>query len=238
MRLFCGSAEPALLERWRGLFDLVDAAQRPDPAADELHLRFMEERLSLHRGADPIGVRLEPQDLRRRLSGELALTRACGGARQLLLDATAGLGVDALALRAKGYRVMLVERHPVLWAMLDNYLHVHGPGDVTLLRMDACELVERPGTLPERPDVVYLDPMFARSRKTALPGKRMQYLRLLLGDAPDDSRALLAMGLSLARGRVVLKRRLKDPTLEPPDWQIRARAVRYDVYDAARARAD
>ena len=36
-----------------------------------------------------------------------------------------------------------------------------------------------------------------------------------------------------ARARVVLKRRLKDPIELTPDWSLRGRSVRYDVFRGA-----
>ena len=81
-------------------------------------------------------------------------------------------------------------------------------------------------------DVIYFDPMFPVRGKTALPGKRMQYLAGLLGDDPPFTGSLVELGRRQARSRVVVKRRSKDPVIARPDWQITGRTVRYDVYRA------
>ncbi len=60
----------------------------------------------------------------------------------------------------------------------------------------------------DRPDVVYLDPMYPDPhRKAALPKKGMQYLRFIVGtDTSDDVATLLTSAMRVARQRVVLKR--------------------------------
>jgi 16S rRNA (guanine1516-N2)-methyltransferase len=60
----------------------------------------------------------------------------------------------------------------------------------------------------DRPDIVYLDPMYPDPhRKAALPKKGIQYLRLIVGtDTSHDVATLLATAMRVARQRVVLKR--------------------------------
>ena len=58
----------------------------------------------------------------------------------------------------------------------------------------------------------------------------MQYLAELLGQDDEFEEDLLEVALAHATSRVVLKRRLKARLIGKPDWQIRGRSVRYDVY--------
>jgi hypothetical protein len=66
----------------------------------------------------------------KRDNGRLAqspLVRACTlgqrpVARTHIVDGTGGLGADAYMLASRGFRVTLVERHPVLWALLRDGL--------------------------------------------------------------------------------------------------------------------
>lgn len=183
----------------------------------------------LVRRGDRRGVWVESPEIRRRLQGDFLLGRACGlrrGYPQRILDATAGLGVDGLALALAGAQVHLVERDAVLWALLHNLLErLEIPG-VELTRGDAGKILAGDTCW----DVVYFDPMFPARGKTALPGKRMQYLAALLGEGDAFDQPLLAAAREKATARVVLKRRLKDTPLADPDWSIRGRSVRYDVY--------
>jgi len=85
--------------------------------------------------------------------------------------------------------------------------------------------------LPQRPDAVYLDPMFPPKRKkSAAVNKEMRLLRELVGDdldAPD----LLEVARGVARERVVVKRPDHAPPLAPyPSMSFLGKLVRYDVY--------
>lgn len=191
------------------------------------------------------GMRMQPDwagewpRLRRAsVRGEL-LARACGLGRgegpPQVLDATAGLGHDALLLAALGAEVTAVERDPVVLALLlDEWrrgqqqpglaavlsrLHIQ-PGHAGLwLRQQAA------------PEVVYLDPMFpGQAQQAAKVKKPMQLLHQLLQDQADEP-ALLAQARRVA-ARVVVKRPRHGAFLEhlPPDQQWLGEAVRFDGY--------
>ncbi|MEM8768090.1 MAG: class I SAM-dependent methyltransferase [Pseudomonadota bacterium] len=165
----------------------------------------------------------------RRLAGDFMLGRACGlkrGVTLSIVDATAGLGVDAMALALRGQRLTLIERQPQLWALLVDLKARLGLTEVTLRRLDHRTAL----TAQEPVDVIYFDPMFPQRRKGALPGKAMQYLAALVDDDGEFDENLINLARERARQRVVLKRRARDPALLSPDWSIRGRSVRYDVY--------
>lgn len=239
MKLVHEPGDAAAAAVWARWFELADAASARI-ASDELHLRLADGELRLHRGHDRRGIGVDAGELARRRRGDLALARACGSAargERLVVDATAGLGTDALALEARGFRVAMIEREPALWALLDSHLRAAGLLGVTLLLGDARDLLKRVDTPWEgAPAVVYVDTMFPASGKSALPGKRMQYLRQLFEGVADDASELLAVSLEVATERVVVKRRARDPVLAEPAWQIRASSIRYDVYRPPRVR--
>jgi len=221
-----------------GELQAVACATRPQDAQG-YYLWWRDDRLLLYRGDDDHGVCLQPTEFQRRatLRGELA--RACGVTakhRPRILDAMAGLGVDGMTLAALGCQVVMIERHAALWAMLDSLLRVvagEGPTRPEVVHADAWAWLQARRCDDSDFDVIYLDPMFPARRKGALPGKALQYLAEL---APPDSRDLtdwIQLAMQHARSRVVLKRRLRDPLVAAPDWQIKGRSVRYDVYRAA-----
>jgi len=171
-------------------------------------------------------------EIERRLRGRFLLGQACGTRRDRplsILDATAGLGIDGIALALSGQRVHLVERHPLVWALLVDLLGRLGFGsdDVRLTLGDSSDVLERSR---DRYDVIYIDPMFPARTKKALPGKRMQYLAAMLGDSVQPGPLEVERARERAVKRVVLKRRARDPVIGLPDWTIRGKAVRYDVY--------
>ena len=143
-----------------------------------------------------------------------------------VLDAMAGWGADGMILAVLGSPVVMVEHNDVMWALLDSFLATRSERRPELIHADAWTILDGKRTF----DVVYLDPMFPRRRKGALPGKSMQLLTRVCG--PDERSAAdwVERARPCAAARVVLKRRLRDPLVGRPDWQIKGRAVRYDVY--------
>ena len=179
------------------------------------------------------------QPLRREL-----LARAVGfkGKPLSVIDMTAGLGRDAAVLALLGCRVTAIERHPVVFALLEDGLRraratANTPDDLaerlTLVRADACDYLD---ALPAdaQPDVIYLDPMFPERTQSALVKKEMRLLSRLLGGEEDADR-LLQAALRTGCHRVVVKRPLHAPHLvaslvRQPPLQFRGRSARFDVY--------
>jgi hypothetical protein len=52
----------------------------------------------------------------------------------------------------------------------------------------------------------------------------------MLGDSVQPGSGDLERARERALRRVVLKRRARDPVIGRPDWTVRGKAVRYDVY--------
>ncbi|MEX0886965.1 MAG: class I SAM-dependent methyltransferase [Phycisphaeraceae bacterium] len=161
--------------------------------------------------------------------------------RPRVIDATAGLGEDAWLLAAAGCRVEAVERHRVVAALLEDAIaraRQTAPDAASRITGRAADsrahLAALAGAeLTERPDVVYLDPMFPVARR-ARERKPLRMLRRLVGDDADAG-DLLAVALAAATRRVVVKRPGKVAALteRAPSATHRGRAVRYDVYAAA-----
>ena len=175
------------------------------------------------------------EDIKRRVRSRAPtdLVRACGMNLdgQRVLDACAGFGSDGLLLAQMGAHVSLIERHRLVWIMLEE--RARHLSNAETLCADASHLLGD-GAKQEDPwDVILLDPMFPPSNKRAQPNRGLQHLRELTESSQtdhDDLLPLLALSKQHCRGRVVLKRRLKDILLDRPDFQIKAKSVRFDVY--------
>ncbi len=168
----------------------------------------------------------------RRLDKTHALIRACKPEPGMtIMDVTAGWGRDAGLLAQYGAKLILVERQPIMVALLMDGLQRLPPNalDVFCLYQDALVYLEQ--LVPDQyPDVIYIDPMHPARSKSALVKKDMQALQQLLG--PDeDARALLTLALHRAQKRVVLKWPQRLPSLIPPNRSITGKTVRFDVYD-------
>lgn len=172
-------------------------------------------------------------------SGQM-IAKAVGiqsGVRPLVLDATAGLGRDAFVLASLGCTVSLIERQPLIAALLEDGLaRAERDPDVALITARMQLLVGNAISLMndwqgERPQVIYLDPMFPHRDKSALVKKEMRVFRPLVGD-DMDAPALLAAALQLASHRVVVKRPRKAPVVEgaKPGYALEGKSSRYDIY--------
>ena len=173
----------------------------------------------------------------RRAPGRDLLRRALGaghpGAAALAIDATAGLGRDSFALAALGYRVLALERSPLVAALLgDGLARATGEaariaGRIELHRADGRTLIPQLA----RADLVLLDPMFPARGKSARKTKEMRAFRALVGD-DDDAAELLAVARGAAGRRVVVKRpRNAAPLPGPaPSGSIGGTTVRFDLY--------
>ncbi len=181
---------------------------------------------------------------RRRFGGGRGqpLARAVGlkhGANPSVVDATPGLGRDAFVLACLGCRVTLVERSPVVYALLrDGLYRARMDPEVGAVVRERLELVWADArvylaTLPpaRRPEVAYIDPMYPHRRKSALVKKAMRALRAVVGD-DADAPELLAAALAVATRRVVVKRPAGAPSLvgPAPAAAIHAPGTRFDLY--------
>lgn len=160
-----------------------------------------------------------------------------GSTRPTVLDLTAGLGGDAFVLASLGCRVFMVERQPIVRALLADGLE-RGELDVeaadvvasmTLKSGDALSAMS--AWIGDAPQVIYLDPMFPHSKKSAQVKKEMAVFRLLVG-ADADADALLEPAMALATHRVVVKRPRLAPDLagQKPTYRLEGKANRFDVY--------
>ncbi len=190
----------------------------------------------------------DPSWQQRRQRGGEMLVKALGGgaARQTVWDLTAGWGRDAWVLAMHGYRVHMIERNPIVVALLDDALsraeQVGGEVADTAQRLSLrCDLAESVLAAASAPvPLIYMDPMFEtkvakKAKKQALSSKDLQWLQRLnaqqaaLADPPE---ALLASALYIAEYRVVVKRAAKAPVLlaERRSHHLSGKSHRFDVY--------
>ena len=172
-------------------------------------------------------------------SGQM-IAKAAGvqpGVRPVVLDATAGLGRDAFVLARLGCAMTLIERQPLIAALLeDGLLRARTDSAVAAIvaRMplicgDAIETIA--AWQGEAPQVNSLDPRFPHREKSAEVKKEMRLFRPLAGE-DLDAPALLEVALTLATHRVVVKRPRKAPAIAgtPPGYALQGKSSRFDIY--------
>ncbi|MCW6540103.1 16S rRNA (guanine(1516)-N(2))-methyltransferase RsmJ [Yersinia ruckeri] len=243
IRLFCEEGADSgtlsiLAERW-GLVSGEQATMALVLTPTHLELRKLDEPKLGGIFVDFVSGTLAH---RRRFGGGRgeAVAKAVGikkGYLPNVVDATAGLGRDAFVLAALGCKVRMLERNPVVAALLDDGLQ-RGYQDreiggwlrerMTLLHASSLTaLVD----IDPRPEVVYLDPMYPHRQKSALVKKEMRVFQSLVG-ADEDADGLLAPARALATKRVVVKR----PDYAEPLAGVAAQAAittkshRFDLY--------
>jgi 16S rRNA (guanine1516-N2)-methyltransferase len=169
---------------------------------------------------------------RRDAGKKQGLVRACKPAKGLrILDATAGWGRDAVVLASFGAEVTMVERQPVMAALLADGLS-RVPAEsllaMTIVNLDAKAYLQ--ALLPENyPDVIYIDPMHPMRQKSALVKKDMQALQQVIG-TDNDAQDLIQIALTRAKQRVVVKWPQRLAPCFPPTSTIEGKTVRFDVY--------
>ncbi|WP_449280240.1 class I SAM-dependent methyltransferase [Litchfieldella rifensis] len=182
---------------------------------------------------------------RRRFGGGRGqlVAKACGlGKTQspYVVDATAGLGRDAFVLASLGAEVLMIERVPVIFALLEDALARAACDPETapitarlrLAHGDACRgLAAMVAAAGFSPQVIHLDPMFPHRTKSALVKKEMRIFRDLAGD-DDDAPRLLEAALDVATHRVAVKRPRTAPAIAgpAPAHVIEGKTSRYDLY--------
>ncbi|WP_100657864.1 class I SAM-dependent methyltransferase [Alteromonas flava] len=227
-------------EKWH-LANLLDDALALVVKADGLALRNLSEPKQSDVSVDFLSPALAYRQAKGGGKSEL-LVKAIGikgAADYHVIDATAGLGTDAFVLASAGCQVTMLERSPVVAALLFDALTrlEQAPANsdwqqrLKLQRGDSVALLSQWPSENTVPDAIYLDPMFPHRKKSALVKKEMQALQKLLGVDPDAD-ALLAPAIALAKKRVVVKRPASAPYLaeRKPNLSMSSKKHRFDIY--------
>ena len=220
------STEEALVQRFALVVGMVDGRLAVWDPADRA------APLSVEWTAGRQGYRLAAERVRHE-----RLVKALGRAQRhpaAVLDLTAGLGRDAALMAGAGFLVTMVERQPLLHALLADALARAAETplvrQLALLPAGEAEVLG----LPAGPwHAVYLDPMFPARDKSAAVKRDLQWLQQLCR-YPDGAEevALLALARRQEADKIVVKRPRRAPPLAniEPHHCIEGKTVRFDVY--------
>lgn len=215
-------------------------ADPPEAQADRLLLRADADGLALVKGGlclrgdfSKALPRLRPNALNRELLVRAARPKRASGALTAV-DATAGLGEDAILLAAAGFHVTLLERDPIIGVLLCDALcrGAEDPELAPIVGRMAPRIADSVAVLPrldEPPDVVVLDPMFPTRQKSGLVKKKFQLLHDL--ERPcENEEELLRAAMACHPRKIVIKRPARGPCLagQKPSYSIRGQTIRYD----------
>jgi SAM-dependent methyltransferases related to tRNA (uracil-5-)-methyltransferase len=158
----------------------------------------------------------------------LGLGKGC----ERVLDLSVGMAIDSIFLTQLGFKVIGVERSPVLFALLTEafartqkeYLkdyQLYFDDSLNFLKTKKSEIAV---------DSIYFDPMYPHKKKSALPKQEMMVFRDLVGSDADASE-VLREALTWNVKRVVVKRPMQAEELLPGvRHSFEGKVVRYDTY--------
>ena len=197
--------------------------------------------------AKPVVVDFQNRGLLRRIqtgSVRQGLAKAVGLDKKKgvkVVDATAGLGIDAFYLAAMGCEVTMLEKSSVVFRLLEDGIRrglacedsgiVEALHRTMLIQQDSMNYFAGiTAGVVDQPDTIYLDPMFPQRQKSARVKKGMSALQELLG--PDDNIELMLAQARKVAGRVVLKKPGKisknpDPA---PSFQVPGKTCHFQVF--------
>lgn len=204
------------------------ALQKTDDRSSPLYIDFLQGKMNYR--AQHASIKKE------------ALARAMGlknHTHPKIVDATGGLAADSFTLASLGFEVTLLERSPIIYLLLEDGIRraKEDPSiapivnRIQLVHADAMKWLQGLAGR-DRPDIIYLDPMFPERKKSALPKKKMLILHDVVGEDADAG-MLLEVALACAIKRVVVKRpRLAEMlALSPaPSFSLLGSSSRFDVY--------
>lgn len=194
---------------------------RPDLSSLKYHIDF--EKLVLQQRSFPA-----PK--------QGAFNQALGKKTKSIIDATGGWAGDAMLMCMQGYRVILIERLPLMSVLIEEafsrlakteWVENNGVTVPKVLCGDAAEILP---ALVSQADCIYLDPMFpAKKKKKAATNKQMQLLQWLAG--PDsDANELANIAKQNFRRLAVKRPDYAEPLIACPNAQFSSKLVHYDVY--------
>lgn len=169
----------------------------------------------------------------------------------IVIDLTAGIGRDSIIMAAAGHNVIMIERNPILFSLLNDALnrlklenkYTIISNRLKLLNIDSSNFLKINTNDDMINDIqqqisVYLDPMYAENSvgKKAAVKKETQMLHRILGTEEGNDEInnnnLWNSAIQLANNRIVVKRAINAKFLSnlKPQHQIIGKNQRFDVY--------
>lgn len=151
-----------------------------------------------------------------------------------ILDATGGFGYDALIFASLGLEVTILERSPIVMALLSSAFEKLPllKDRIHLIQTDAISWLTQSDKAEFPYDVIYLDPMFPERRKSSAVKKEMVILRDLVGE-DLDAPLLFDRAFACPVTRIVVKRPIHAVEITRmihPSFTVKGRANRFDIY--------
>lgn len=160
---------------------------------------------------------------------ELIVKAVLGKKKQALniLDCTAGFGKDAYILSLADCKITANESNILMYALLKDGLKRAHITSIHLSNIDSFDVVNT-----NQCEVIYLDPMYPSSNKSAKNNKYMTFLQQFVGHQQDTAEQLFIKALASSAKKIVIKRPPKAEFINQhkPTSQIIGKSARFDIY--------
>jgi 16S rRNA (guanine1516-N2)-methyltransferase len=152
-----------------------------------------------------------------------------------VLDCTAGLGKDSFIFASFGFQVLLIEKNPIIFQLLQDG-HQRGMKDEKIsnilknMKLVNDDSIDYLNSHQEHFDVIYFDPMFpSMNRKNKIsPKKEIQYIREIVQERETN---LLEKAKEFMKftDKLVIKRPKNVEPLSMIHFSYEMKSTRFDV---------
>ena len=242
MKFVFSPPDPQYQDHAKSLLFIDYCVPEGDPNHDAL-LVLNEDGLGIHepkRWQQPAFViDFTTMDIRTgagNLSRKQPLARAVGRQSERVLDLTSGFGSDTTLLAGMGFQVECRERHPIVYALLQDALQraathpLYSEALSNNIRLQFGDAKDVGSSFLRAFDAVYMDPMYPPKKSKAAPPRRAQLLQMIAGEDLDQQE-LFHWVREHAKRMVVKRPKHASPALEEaPHHQVESKMVRWDVW--------
>ena len=172
----------------------------------------------------------------KRIEHESLIKKAIGKnkAQLKIFDATAGSLIDTIIFLKLGHKVVACEQSKILYRLLnDAILRAKKEYDffdnLSFINSDSAVIID--SYLDS--DIFYFDPMFEEAKQNTKRSGTLQKIGNVLNfeKLEDTSAQIFDHMLKKKYKKVIVKRPIKsNPLYEKINYQVKGKAIRYDVY--------
>ena len=172
----------------------------------------------------------------KRIEHESLIKKAIGKnkAQLKIFDATAGSLIDTIIFLKLGHKVVACEQSKILYRLLnDAILRAKKEYDffdnLSFINLDSAVIID--SYLDS--DIFYFDPMFEEVKQNTKRSGTLQKIGNVLSfeKLEDTSAQIFDHVLKKKYKKVIVKRPIKsNPLYEKINYQVKGKAIRYDVY--------
>ena len=172
----------------------------------------------------------------KRIEHESLIKKAIGKNKVKLkiFDATAGSLIDSIIFLKLGHRVVACEHSKILYRLLDDaILRAKKEYDffenLSFVNLDSAKIIDN----HKDSDIFYFDPMFKDIKQNVKRSGTLQKIGHILDleKLEDTSIQIFDQLLKNKYKKIIVKRPIKsNPLNEKINYQVKGRAIRYDIY--------